>query len=65
MSRCERGCRKASGSGVAGRAADDGGLGDALPAGTVRFYQRDLRGDSQPLLSRTIDVGPAPLLLVP
>ncbi|MBA3942833.1 MAG: DUF4139 domain-containing protein, partial [Sphingopyxis sp.] len=25
----------------------DGGLGDALPAGTVRFYQRDLRGDPQ------------------
>ncbi|PKP95450.1 MAG: DUF4139 domain-containing protein, partial [Alphaproteobacteria bacterium HGW-Alphaproteobacteria-13] len=24
-----------------------GGLGDALPAGTVRFYQRDLRGDPQ------------------
>ncbi len=23
------------------------GLGDALPAGTVRFYQRDLRGDPQ------------------
>lgn len=25
----------------------EGGLGDALPAGTVRFYQRDLRGDPQ------------------
>lgn len=25
----------------------EGGLGDALPAGTVRFYQRDLRGDAQ------------------
>jgi hypothetical protein len=24
-----------------------GGLGDALPAGTVRFYQRDARGDPQ------------------
>jgi hypothetical protein len=24
-----------------------GGLGDALPAGTVRFYQRDRRGDPQ------------------
>src|SRR3546814_2384124 len=27
--------------------AKGGGLGDALPAGTVRFYQRDLRGDPQ------------------
>lgn len=25
----------------------DGGLGDALPAGTVRFYMRDQRGDPQ------------------
>src|SRR3546814_196279 len=25
--------------------AKGGGLGDALPAGTVRFYQRDMRGD--------------------
>src|SRR5690606_6751314 len=25
----------------------DGGLGDALPAGTVRFYQRDTRGNPQ------------------
>ncbi|MEY4271126.1 MAG: hypothetical protein RLZZ58_2342, partial [Pseudomonadota bacterium] len=25
----------------------EGGLGDALPAGTVRFYQRDARGDPQ------------------
>ena len=25
----------------------DQGLGDALPAGTVRFYQRDARGDPQ------------------
>ena len=25
----------------------EGGLGDAMPAGTVRFYQRDLRGDPQ------------------
>ena len=25
----------------------DGGLGDALPAGTVRFYQRDARGTPQ------------------
>ncbi|TXC73217.1 DUF4139 domain-containing protein [Sphingorhabdus soli] len=25
----------------------DGGLGDALPAGTVRFYMRDARGDPQ------------------
>lgn len=27
--------------------AKGGGLGDALPAGTVRFYQRDVRGDPQ------------------
>src|SRR3546814_14340593 len=27
--------------------AKGGGLGDALPAGTVRFYQRDMRGDPQ------------------
>lgn len=27
--------------------AKGGGLGEALPAGTVRFYQRDLRGDPQ------------------
>lgn len=27
--------------------ASDGGLGDALPAGTVRFYQRDTRGSPQ------------------
>ncbi len=27
--------------------ANGGGLGDALPAGTVRFYQRDMRGDPQ------------------
>lgn len=25
----------------------DGGLGDALPAGTVRFYMRDVQGDPQ------------------
>ncbi len=32
-----------------GRAIDGngGGLGDALPAGTVRFYQRDAQGNSQ------------------
>ncbi|NVE94089.1 DUF4139 domain-containing protein [Altererythrobacter lutimaris] len=27
--------------------SSDGGLGDALPAGTVRFYQRDQRGSPQ------------------
>ncbi|MEZ5710080.1 MAG: DUF4139 domain-containing protein [Blastomonas sp.] len=27
--------------------SSDGGLGDALPAGAVRFYQRDMRGSPQ------------------
>ena len=32
---------------VAFSSSRDGGLGDALPAGTVRFYQRDLQGNPQ------------------
>ncbi len=35
-----------------------GGLGDALPAGTVRFYQRDLRGDPQFIGENSIDHTP-------
>ena len=35
-----------------------GGLGDALPAGTVRFYQRDLRGDPQFIGESRIDHTP-------
>jgi hypothetical protein len=32
---------------IAFSSSRDGGLGDALPAGTVRFYQRDARGTPQ------------------
>ncbi|WP_284125808.1 DUF4139 domain-containing protein [Parerythrobacter aestuarii] len=32
---------------IAFSSSRDGGLGDALPAGTVRFYQRDSRGTPQ------------------
>jgi len=32
---------------IAFRTSKDGGLGDALPAGTVRFYQRDKAGNPQ------------------
>jgi hypothetical protein len=32
---------------IAFSSAIDGGLGDALPAGTVRFYQRDSKGTPQ------------------
>ena len=32
---------------IAFRTSREGGLGDALPAGTVRFYQRDLQGNPQ------------------
>ncbi len=32
---------------IAFSSAKDGGLGDALPAGTVRFYQRDAKGTPQ------------------
>lgn len=32
---------------IAFSSSRDGGLGDALPAGTVRFYQRDARGSPQ------------------
>lgn len=35
-----------------------GGLGDALPAGTVRFYQRDARGDAQFIGESRIDHTP-------
>lgn len=35
-----------------------GGLGDALPAGTVRFYQRDARGDPQFIGESSIDHTP-------
>jgi hypothetical protein len=32
---------------IAFKSSKDGGLGDALPAGTVRFYQRDKAGNPQ------------------
>jgi len=32
---------------IAFKTSKDGGLGDALPAGTVRFYQRDKAGNPQ------------------
>ncbi|WP_425334345.1 DUF4139 domain-containing protein [Pelagerythrobacter marensis] len=32
---------------IAFSSSRDGGLGDALPAGTVRFYQRDSQGNAQ------------------
>lgn len=32
---------------IAFKTTKDGGLGDALPAGTVRFYQRDKQGNPQ------------------
>lgn len=32
---------------IAFSSSKDGGLGDALPAGTVRFYQRDAQGNPQ------------------
>jgi hypothetical protein len=32
---------------IAFKTSKDGGLGDALPAGTVRFYQRDKQGNPQ------------------
>ncbi len=32
---------------IAFSSAAQGGLGDALPAGTVRFYQRDMQGNPQ------------------
>lgn len=34
-------------SAIAFTSSRDGGLGDALPAGTMRFYQRDARGTPQ------------------
>lgn len=34
-------------SDIAFTSSSDGGLGDALPAGTVRFYQRDTKGSPQ------------------
>jgi len=40
-----------------------GGLGDALPAGTVRFYQRDARGTPQFIGENAIDHTPMGSLL--
>ncbi len=34
-------------SAISFNSSSDGGLGDALPAGTVRFYQRDAQGSPQ------------------
>ncbi|MBH5322282.1 DUF4139 domain-containing protein [Aurantiacibacter sediminis] len=34
-------------SAISFSSSSDGGLGDALPAGTVRFYQRDAQGNPQ------------------
>lgn len=34
-------------SAISFNSSSDGGLGDALPAGTVRFYQRDAQGNPQ------------------
>jgi len=39
---------------IAFSSSRDGGLGDALPAGTVRFYQRDARGTPQFIGENTI-----------
>lgn len=41
-------------SAIAFSAASQGGLGDALPAGTVRFYQRDRNGAPQFIGERAI-----------
>ncbi|MDE1468422.1 DUF4139 domain-containing protein [Aurantiacibacter sp. D1-12] len=42
----DRDFRPAS-SAISFSSSSDGGLGDALPAGTVRFYQRDSQGNPQ------------------
>jgi hypothetical protein len=41
-----------------GFSSGKGGLGDALPAGTVRFYQRDRKGSPQFIGESTIDHTP-------
>ena len=38
---------RAASSAISFSSSSDGGLGDALPAGTVRFYQRDAEGSPQ------------------
>ncbi len=45
-------------SAIAFSSSRDGGLGDALPAGTVRFYQRDARGTPQFIGENMIDHTP-------
>jgi hypothetical protein len=43
---------------IAFSSSRDGGLGDALPAGTVRFYQRDRQGNPQFIGENGIDHTP-------
>lgn len=43
---------------IAFSSSREGGLGDALPAGTVRFYQRDSRGSPQFIGENSIDHTP-------
>ena len=43
---------------IAFSSSKDGGLGDALPAGTVRFYQRDAQGSPQFIGENGIDHTP-------
>lgn len=43
---------------IAFTSSSDGGLGDALPAGTVRFYQRDRQGSPQFIGESRIDHTP-------
>nr|WP_245638411.1 DUF4139 domain-containing protein [Croceicoccus bisphenolivorans] len=43
---------------IAFSSSRNGGLGDALPAGTVRFYQRDARGTPQFIGENAIDHTP-------
>jgi hypothetical protein len=45
-------------SGLAFTSSSDGGLGDALPEGTVRFYQRDAQGTPQYIGEDMIDHTP-------
>ena len=44
---------------------NDGNRSFTLPASWAVTTQRDLSGASQDILSRTIDVGPAPVLIAP
>ena len=44
---------------------NEGNRSFPLPASWAVTTQRDLAGGSQPIVSRTVDVGPAPVLLVP